>query len=391
MITNGFTYLAVLIFLAGLLKFCEARTRHRIFDYAPAIVILYLAIMLLSSLGLWQQSDSVNSVYQSVKTNLLSAMIFLMLLKSDLRRIKMLGPKMLIGFFSASISIGIGFVITFALFQTWLEHDSWKTFAALSGSWMGGTGNMTAIQGALNIPDSRMGYALLIDSIDYAIWVVFLLALVPYSATFNKWVGTNSEILDKIGSELANSDKNAPTRSVDLGDLLLLLGLALVVSSGSQFISQLLPASSFFTATTWSVLLTTVLGVACAMTALGRIPGSSRLSNLMLYIIVALIASRANFAELTQAPIYIAAGFLILLIHGLCMVVAARIFKLDLFTCGLASLANIGGVASAPILAAAYSEVLIPIGVLMAMLGYIVGTGGGLLVGKFMSMLVMGA
>ncbi|MPN38405.1 hypothetical protein SDC9_185929 [bioreactor metagenome] len=107
----------------------------------------------------------------------------------------------------------------------------------------------------------------------------------------------------------------------------------------------------------------------------------------MLYIIIGLIASRANFAELTQAPIYIVAGFVILIVHAVVLAIIAKIFKLDLFTCGVASLANIGGVASAPILAASYSEALIPIGVLMAMLGYVIGTGGGLFVGKILSML----
>lgn len=107
----------------------------------------------------------------------------------------------------------------------------------------------------------------------------------------------------------------------------------------------------------------------------------------MLYTIVALIASRANFAELTKAPIYIISGFVILGIHALLLSLIGKLLKLDLFTLGVASLANIGGVASAPILAGAYSEALVPIGVLMALMGYIVGTGGGILVGKILSIL----
>jgi len=85
--------------------------------------------------------------------------------------------------------------------------------------------------------------------------------------------------------------------------------------------------------------------------------------------------------------LYIISGFVILGIHALILFLAAKLFKLDLFTCGVASLANVGGVASAPILAAAYSEALIPIGVLMALMGYVIGTGGGLLVGKILSMI----
>ena len=139
------------------------------------------------------------------------------------------------------------------------------------------------------------------------------------------------------------------------------------------------------TTTTWVVLIVTVLGVIGAVTPLGRIPGSGELATVMLYVIIALIASRASFAELSKAPVYIIAGLVILAVHGSLMIAVAKLFRLDLFSLGVASLANIGGVASAPILAAAYSRVLIPVGVLMAMLGYIVGTAGGLLVGRILS------
>jgi uncharacterized membrane protein len=138
------------------------------------------------------------------------------------------------------------------------------------------------------------------------------------------------------------------------------------------------------TTTTWTVLIVTIFGVIAALTPMGRMSGSAEVATVMLYIIVALIASRADFADLTKAPIYILAGLVILAVHAALMTLVAKLFKLDLFTCGIASLANIGGVASAPILAAAYSQALIPIGVLMAMLGYIVGTGGGLLVGRIL-------
>jgi len=123
------------------------------------------------------------------------------------------------------------------------------------------------------------------------------------------------------------------------------------------------------------------------MTPLAKLSGGSQLASMMLYLIVALIASRANFSELTEAPLYIIAGFVIIAIHASIMILFAKLFKLDLFSLGIASLANIGGVASAPILASAYSKALIPIGVLMAMMGYIIGTFGGLMVGKFLEMI----
>lgn len=312
-------------------------------------------------------------------------MIFLMLVKADLRQIKLLGAKIVLAFFSASFSIGIAFVLTFMLFSSMLEADSWKTFAALSGSWMGGMGNMAAIQLALDVPDSRMGYTLIIDSIDYALWVMLLLALVPHAKVFDRWIGVNSNKLDDVAKKLTQV-KNPESTGDQTAVLLFLLGLSLVVSMLTQYVASMLPSTTFFTETTWTVLLVTVLGVIAAMTPICKLNGSEEISNIMLYIIVALIASRANFYELTEAPLYILMGLVILLIHGVLMIIFAKIFKFDLFTCGIASLANIGGVASAPILAASYSRALIPVGVLMALLGYIIGTAGGLLVGKILSM-----
>jgi uncharacterized membrane protein len=301
-----------------------------------------------------------------------------------LRKIRKLGRKMLLAFFAASLSIALAFTLAFALFHSYLQSDAWKTLAALSGSWMGGTGNMAAVQLALNVPDASMGYTLLIDSIDYALWVMFLLALVPFASAFNRWVGADDKVLQALGPTLENPtpatgsehELNSTTQ------LLLLLAVAMGVSLFAQWLGALLPESDFFSLTAWTVLIVTLCGVVTAMTPMTKIKGSDELSGVMLYLMIALIASRSSFTELTEAPIYILLGLVILALHALMMVALAKVFKLDLFTCGIASLANIGGVASAPILAAAYSRALIPIGVLMAMLGYIIGTGGGLLVGR---------
>ena len=385
MIENGLLYVAVLAITALSIVFLEKRTQAKVFKYLPAIVLLYFVVMLMSTFGLWQKNESVTVTYTFLKSHLLPAMIFLMLLLADMREIMKLGKKMLLTFFLASTSIAIGFIGTFTLFHTYFEPDAWKPFAALSGSWMGGTGNMVAIQGALNLPDSAMGYTLLIDSIDYAIWVMILLALVPFAKTFNLWSKADTSVIDEVGQKLALKAKYQ--RSLSLLSLSILLGTALLISLLAQYGASFLPTTSFLTTTTWVVIIATLAGVVFAMTPLAKLSGSSLLANMMLYLIVALIASRANFTELTEAPLYILAGFVIIAIHVAIMVLFARLFRLDLFSLGVASLANIGGVASAPILASAYSKALIPIGVLMAMMGYIVGTFGGLMVGKILEMI----
>ena len=385
MIENGFTYLALLMMIGSAIVYSEKKSQHKLFEYLPSIVIIYFLVMLFSTFGLWQKSESVTATYKTVKSNLLPAMIFLMLLSADMREIFKLGKKMLLTFFLASVSIAMGFIGTFSLFHTYFEPDSWKAFAALSGSWMGGTANMVAIQGALDLPDSAMGYTLLIDSIDYAIWVMILLALVPFAKKFNLWSRANTSVIDEVGERLALKEEEK--KPMEFASLFFLLGSALFVSALAQYGASFLPTTSFLTTTTWIVIIATLAGTLFAMTPLAKISGGSELANIILYLIVALIASRANFAELTEAPLYIVAGFVIIAIHVSIMIVFAKLFKLDLFSLGVASLANIGGVASAPILASAYSKALIPIGVLMAMMGYIVGTFGGLMVGKVLEMI----
>ncbi|DAB40993.1 MAG TPA: hypothetical protein CFH81_01475 [Sulfurovum sp. UBA12169] len=384
MIESGFMYLAVLAMTAASIVFLEQRIQAKIFKYLPGIVVLYFAVMLFSTFGVWQKTESINTVYVTMKTNLLPAMIFLMLLGADIRQIFTLGKKMLAAFFLASLSIALGFIFTFALFHTYFEADAWKTFAALSGSWMGGTGNMVAIQGALNVPDSKMGYVLLIDSIVYAIWVMILLALVPLAKYFNAWSKADTSIIDSVSEKLAQSKSN---EKIDFASLFILLSSSLLVCAFSQYGASFLPETSFLSTSGWIVIFATVFGILFAMTSLAKLAGSMELGNMMLYLIVALVASRANFSELTEAPLYIFAGFMVIAVHGALMVIFAKLFRLDLFVIGVASLANIGGVASAPILASAYSGALIPIGVLMAMMGYIIGTFGGLMVGKVLQMI----
>lgn len=380
MIENGFTYISVLVMIASSIVYIEKKSHYKIFAYLPAIVILYFMVMLASTFGLWEKTESISETYKSIKSNLLPAMIFLMLLLADMREIVKLGPKMILTFVLASVSISFGFIGMFFLFHSSFGIESWKAFAALSGSWMGGTANMVAIQGALALPDSAMGYTLLIDSIDYAIWVMILLSFVPLATKFNRWTKADTSVLDDVSKRLAG--KESSKTAIDFPSLFFLLGISLLVSSIAQYGAVFLPTTDFLTQSTWIVILATLAGILFAMTPLSHISGASELANMMLYLIIALIASRANFSELTQAPLYIFAGFVILMIHTMIMLIVAKLFKLDLFSLGVASLANIGGVASAPILASAYAKALIPIGVLMAMMGYIFGTFGGLMVGK---------
>lgn len=385
MITNGFTYIAFLIFFAAMLLWLQKVTRWRFFDYVPPLVLLYLGAMVLCSLNLWDLSATADT-YAALKNNILYAMIFLMLLRCDIGKILKLGPKMLIAFLIASVSMGLGFIFTYALLKNALGPDAWKALGALCGSWMGGSGNMLAVQAAFDISEADMAYALVVDSLCASVWIVFLIWAVHLAPKFNRWTGADTAALDEVCQKLGSGEE--ATKTITFSDIILLLGLALLVSALGQNVGTwLFRLTGVLDRSTWTVLFVTALGLIGAVTPVGSIPGTGELSSVMLYTVVALLASRASLAELADAPVWILAGGLILAIHALVLLIFAKLLKLDLFTCSIASLANLGGTASAPILAGSYNGSLVSVGVLMALLGYVIGTMGGILVGNIMSML----
>ena len=389
MIKDGFMYLAVLILVSAVLvnlpKIFKGKKAKVFFNFAQPIVLIYLGLMILCTVKLWDLSAT-SAVYKSVKNPILYTMLFIMLLRCDLKKIVKLGPKMLIGFFAATLSIGLGFVASYAIFHQILGEGAWKALGALCGSWMGGGGNMLAIQAALQVDESTMAYALVIDSICATIYVMFLLWAIGNHEKFNRWTKADTSIIDGVGAALEEEAK-ANTKPIVWQNIILLLGAGLFASAASMELGSMINVRlSFFDSTTWTVLIVSVLGIVFALTPFGKIKGTEEISNVMLYIVIALIASRADLSAVGNAHIWLLAGFVILIIHVVIMVILAKLLKMDIFTCCVASLANIGGTATAPVLAGAYSNALVPVGIMMALLGYIVGTGGGLVVANLMSM-----
>lgn len=388
MITEGFMYIAALVFIAAILinlpKIFKGKFAEKFFNFAPPIVLIYLGLMLLCSVGLWDL-ESTAATYSAFKNPLLYAMLFIMLLRCDLRKIIKLGPKMLIGFFSATISIGLGFVVAYAVMHGALGEGAWKSLGALCGSWMGGGGNMLAIQASLHVDESSMAYALVMDSICATLYVMFLLWAIGFSKKFNKWTKADTKIIDEVGVAL-EAEAKANAKPLTWQNIAILLGSGLLVSAICQKLGGMIAQQlTFFDAATWTVLIVTVLGVSLAMTPFGKLKGTEEISNVLLYIVIALIASRADLGSIGNAPMWLLTGLIILVFHVAIMLILAKLLKLDIFTCAVASLANIGGTATAPVLAGTYSSALVPVGIIMALLGYVVGTGGGLLVAQAMS------
>ena len=390
MIHDGFIYLATLMLLAAILVnlpvYLRGKGAQTFFKFAPPIVLIYLGMMLLCTMKMWNLEDTA-ATYKAVKNPLLYAMLFLMLLRCDLKKIIKLGPKMLIGFFAASLSICTGFIVSYAIFHKMLGPDSWKALGALCGSWLGGSGNMLAVQAVLDVSEESMAYSLVMDSVCAVMYVMFLLWAINFSKEFNAWTKADVRLINEVGASLEEEAK-ANTKPLTWKSMLLLIGVSFFISAISKDVGSMVAnALPVFDSATWTVLLVTAVGLLVAMTPFGKLKGTEEVSNIILYVEIALIASRADISAMGNAPVWLAAGFLILLIHVAVMVILAKVIKMDIFTCAVASLANVGGTATAPVLAGAYSSALVPVGILMALLGNIIGTPGGAFVGHLMSLI----
>ncbi|PSU35550.1 hypothetical protein C9I99_00580 [Photobacterium lutimaris] len=165
------------------------------------------------------------------------------------------------------------------------------------------------------------------------------------------------------------------------------MGVALVISSISRHLGQAIAAMGLLNPMIWAIIISSLLGILAAPTALGKMTGANEVSGVMLYVVVALIGAEVNLSAIGQAPMYIMSGFMILAIHGVLMLIIGRMMKMNLHLIGLASIANIGSAPSAAVVAAAYDKNLVPVAVIMALIGSMLGSFVGLTVSEVIVML----
>ena len=383
MITNGLLMLGVLLALSCVLIVLERTTGWKLFKFVPGMVLMYLLCATLNSFGVFGDDDATRAPIEQVKDVLLPAMIFLFLFGCDLRKIIRLGPKLLLTFFVAALSLTVGMIGVYAVFQGFLHSEAWKVFGALLASWTGGSANMVAVQDILQAPESIFGYALITDTLGYSVWLMLMFASVAVSPRFNKWTKADTSYLEVHEGAFDQEKKPVTTAS-----LAIVVFGSIFVSTLSIWVGELLPEwGEVVNATTWTILIVSVLGLLVALTPLGETAGSSEVAGLMLFVVIGQIASGSDFTAITQAPIYLVMGALVLLIHAAIMVVYAKLTKTELFSLAVASTANVGGIASAPVLAAAFNRQLVPVGVLFALIGSFMGTFVGLMAAQLMAAL----
>lgn len=390
-ITNGFMYIAFLMCLAGILLALEKYTKWKIFNVVPPLVWIYVLNMIFCTLGLYH-SKEVSAAYKALKNNLLYAMIFVMLLRCDFRKLAKLGGRMVAIFLGCSLTLFVGFIVGYPIFKGSLGSDTWGAVAALYASWVGGSANMAAMQAALPVDAGAYSCALALDTVCYSVWIALLLLMVRYASKWNKAVKADTSklqaVADAAAAEVAKEKKQAGG-----ADWIFLIGLSLIVSAISQYVGASLNGAlrdvglAMFDKGSMTTLFVTVLGLVCAMTPLGKVPAVEELSSVYLYAVVSLLASTASVTDLLAAPMWVVYGFFILAVHVILMFFLSKLFHWDLCMVSTASLANIGGAASAPIVASAYDASYAGIGVLMGVLGAAVGNFAGMICGAILKMM----
>lgn len=371
--------LAAVIGIAALWFFIAEKTKATLFEYLPPLIFIYATPVVLSNTGVL---PSASPVYDVLRTFGLPVFITLMLIGVDIgATVRVMGRGvgvMLLG----TVGIVVGAPIAYFIVHGALDPEAWKGFGALAGSWIGGTGNMAAVAGAIETPAEQFGLAVLADNVVYVVWLPILLGSKAFAERFNRWARVPEDRIERMEAAAA-----AETRDEARPEMVHYLYLGVLAATVTWMATALAPhipiielrGETVISTSTWRILLVTTFGILLSFTPARRIPGSHNLAMAIVYVFVAVMGARASLAGLGQAPAFLLGAFIWIAIHGLFCLGGAWLLKVDVHSAAIASAANVGGAASAPVVAAAHRESLVPVSILMALVGYAVGNYAAIL------------
>jgi uncharacterized membrane protein len=386
MIRNPFTIVICLIAVETAVLFISSRRRFKkYFSFLPAVFWIYFIPMLLATTGML---DSKSPVYGLISVYLLPASLVLLLLSSDIMAILRLGPRALVMMLAGSFGIMLGTCAVVALLGDRLGEYAWSGFGSLSGSWIGGSANMIAVKEALGTPDAVFTPMVVVDTIVPYAWMGILIALAGMQVVFDRWNKSDAGILKEL-QEKAGVSPAGQYEKRGFRDCAAILFIAFTGGIVSWYAAGLLPViPDILSRYAWIIICVSFLGVGLSFTPLRGLgsKGATDIGYYLLYFVLTSIGAKASIDCFNGMLLFISAGFLIVLIHGLVLLVTARVIRAPLFLIATASQANIGGVASAPVVAAAYQPGLASVGLLLAILGNIIGTYLGIITGRLCSL-----
>ncbi len=374
----------------------------KFYTWVPAILLCYMLPAILASFGV--VSDEHSNLYFMASRYLLPAALVLMTLSIDLKAIARLGSKALIMFLTGSVGIIIGgpiaiLIVSLISPQTLGGHDFdaiWRGLSTIAGSWIGGGANQAAMFEIFKFNPDRYGEMILVDVVCANIWMAILLLGVGKNKQIDRWLKADASSIEALKKKVTEFSERI-TRVPTLRDYLLMTALAFsavglahflgdeisgflsssydVVRNPQSFLSFL--GGKFF----WMVVIATLAGIGMSFTRAKNLEGAgaSKLGGVFIYILVATIGMKMDLSRILENPGLILLGLIWISIHAGLLILVAKLIRAPFFFLAVGSQANVGGAASAPVVAAEFHSSLSSVGVLLAVLGYVVGTGGALL------------
>ena len=391
LITNDFVLFGLIAATLGAVFWTASRETgmwKKFYTYVPALLLCYFIPGIYNSFGLIDGSAS--KLYNPVASRLLlPAALVLLTLTIDLKGVLKLGPKLLVMYAAASISVMIGAFVAFgvmaALHPETVAGDTWGGMAALAGSWIGGGANMMAMQVAFKVDQTTFSQFVVVDVAVGYVWMAVLIFFANRAQAIDARTGADTRAIEELKERLSGYQKQHE-RVTTLTDLMVILAIAFGTVGLAHAIAA--PASAWFANFEWAkqvslhepffwvVVLSTLVGLGLSLTRARALDGAgaSKIGTLLLYILIACIGMQMDIGKLADKPWLLALGLIWILVHIVLLALLGKLLRVPFFYFAMGSQSNIGGPASAPVVASVFHPSLAPVGALLGALGYATGT-----------------
>ena len=405
LITNDAVVLGILMGILGFVFWSSQSSLtffKKLYSVIPPILLCYFLPGLLNSAGII--SGTTSGLYGMAYRYLLPASLVLFTLSLDLNEIWKLRKKAGLMFITASISIIIGgplAVWIVAFFAPEIVGGEgadavWRGLSTVAGTWIGGGANQAAMFEIFKPSTDLFSAMVALDVfISYA-WMALLLYGAGKNSSINKFLKADDQSVTEIKDKI-EAYQLSIMRIPKMEDILMILGVAFGVTAIAHFgadtiapwvtinapyLSKFSLTSGFF----WLVIIATTFGMLLSFTKMRNLEGAgaSRIGSVMLYVLIATIGMQMNVMAIFRNPGILLIGLIWILIHAIILFIIAKITRTPFFFAAVGSMANIGGPASAPVIASAFHPSLAPVGVLLAVFGYVIGTYGAYVCGLMM-------
>ncbi len=408
--TNDGIVFGLLMLALGFVFYTESKTTGfwpKFYKYIPGLLMCYLIPSIFNSLNLIDAD--VSKTYYVASQYLLPASLVLLTISIDLKAIFSLGWKALAMFFTGTVGIIIGGPIAILIISTFSPETvggagfdaTWRGLATLAGSWIGGGANQAAMLEIYEFNQELYGGMVLVDIVVANIWMAVLLFGIGKKNKIDTWLKADNSAIDELRLKVQMfTDKI--TRVPSLTDIIVILAFAFVAVGISHFGADVIASylvtnfeavsnpksalSSFGSNFFWLISIATLMGILLSFTKAKNYEGAgaSKIGTVFIYILVATIGMKMDLGKIFENPGLILIGLVWIAVHAILLIVVAKLIKAPYFFLAVGSQANVGGAASAPVVAAAFHPSLATVGALLAVFGYVIGTYGAILCAELM-------